>query len=752
VGFRDGVGERRQILDPTGSDTLEVLSLRSELSSVPSFEFALRERLGRLANFRHAFYGRVRSVERLTDPASTLAIISEHTQGIRLSEILVRAEERRLGVDINTALCLIRQLVPAVAMLHEHARDVAHGAIGPERLVLTPGGRLVIVEHVMGSAIEQLRFAPERYWSELRVAIPAASGTRLDHRTDVTQIGTVALSLILGRVLRDEEYPSRIADLVASTWAVSARGGFEPLPPGLRGWLGRALQLDPSNGFSSAIEARGDLEKVLGNADYLASPASLEAFLARYQAAISAPAPPGRVAPPPPPARPTPVAPAPVPIQSARPLSSAPAPPGPFGASSRPPVANEQASAASAQHETLAQLDARFPQDSETMSEPAPAPGASTSSPQAASPSTLGLSSAGSSLSTPVATTKPSSSSFPFLADAPAEAAPTGGTSAGGGWMRWAAAVGVLIALVAGGVYAGRVFFSETAPDVTSGTLAVTTEPAGAQVIVDGEPRGVTPVTLTLPPGPHRVELVGEGEPRSIPVTITAGMQVSQYVELARTGTVKGQLQVRTEPAGARVTIDGEVRGTSPTTVADLSPGEHVVVLDGPHGSLKQIVNIEAGATASLVVPLAGAAAAADAPVSGWLAVSAPIELQIFEGSKLLGSSLSERIMVGAGRHELEMVNEALGYRASRVVQVGAGKVSSVAVETPEGVLALNALPWAEVWVDGERAGETPLGNLRLPIGRHSILFRHPELGEQHHTVTVTLKDVARLSVDLRKR
>jgi hypothetical protein len=67
-------------------------------------------------------------------------------------------------------------------------------------------------------------------------------------------------------------------------------------------------------------------------------------------------------------------------------------------------------------------------------------------------------------------------------------------------------------------------------------------------------------------------------------------------------------------------------------------------------------------------------------------------------------------------------------------------------------VLALNALPWAEVWVDGERAGETPLGNLRLPIGRHSILFRHPELGEQHHTVTVTLKDVARLSVDLRKR
>ena len=128
-------------------------------------------------------------------------------------------------------------------------------------------------------------------------------------------------------------------------------------------------------------------------------------------------------------------------------------------------------------------------------------------------------------------------------------------------------------------MFAGRMFSTNAVPDVTSGTLTIATEPTGAQVIVDGEPRGLTPVTSTLPPGPHRVELVGEGEPRSIPVTITAGMQVSQYIELARAGAQKGQLQVRTEPAGARVTIDGELRGTSPTTVADLAPGEHIVVL-----------------------------------------------------------------------------------------------------------------------------------------------------------------------------
>src|SRR5260221_6728791 len=82
--------------------------------------------------------------------------------------------------------------------------------------------------------------------------------------------------------MRDDEYPARIADVVASTWAVSPSGGFEPLPPGLRGWLGRALQLDARTAFPSAIEARTELDRVLGNGEYAASPESFRAFLARY--------------------------------------------------------------------------------------------------------------------------------------------------------------------------------------------------------------------------------------------------------------------------------------------------------------------------------------------------------------------------------------------------------------------------------------------------------------------------------------
>src|SRR5688572_10481946 len=288
--FSDGIGDRVLSADPSTGEHIQLLRINATLTAVPSFEFALRERVARLANFRHNYYARVRRVDR--GHAQALSIVSDHVEGTRLSDILRVACERTLALDTNAALSLVRQLVPAVSLLHENARDVAHGLIAPERLIVTPHARLVVVEHVLGAAVEQMQFGRDRLWHEFRVAMPPTTGVpRFDQRADVTGIGVVALSLVLGRPLSADEYPRALHDLLNSATERTALGEEQPLSPPLKSWLSRALQLDPKRSFASAPEALAALEQLTGEgANYVATPIALASFLSRYVAAVLLPA------------------------------------------------------------------------------------------------------------------------------------------------------------------------------------------------------------------------------------------------------------------------------------------------------------------------------------------------------------------------------------------------------------------------------------------------------------------------------
>ena len=136
--------------------------------------------------------------------------------------------------------------------------------------------------------------------------------------------------------------------------------------------------------------------------------------------------------------------------------------------------------------------------------------------------------------------------------------------------------------------------------------------------------------------------------------------------------------------------------------------------------------------------------------MSGWLTVKAPFSLEIREEGRIVGTTDADRLMLAAGPHTIELVNETLGYKVTRTVQVMPGKVASLAVDLPKGVVNLNAMPWAEVWVDGQRVGETPIGNLSIPIGPHEVVFRHPQFGEKRHAISVTMSGPTRVSVDMK--
>lgn len=307
------------------------------------------------------------------------------------------------------------------------------------------------------------------------------------------------------------------------------------------------------------------------------------------------------------------------------------------------------------------------------------------------------------------------------------------------------AAVGLALMLTIAGI-------PRSIRGAATGTLSVETRPAGVAIAIDGVQKGVTPIQMELAPGDHIVELTAGAEHRRVPVTIRAGSQSSQFLEMAAAmapPTGGTELRVRTEPLGASVMVDSRYVGRSPVSVPDLAPGTHTVLMQHEGNTVTEQVLIEPGKTASLFVPLAAKPPAAAA---GWISVSAPVDVQLFENGRLLGSSTIERIMVPVGRHDLDIVNEPLGYQERRTVRVNAGEVAPVTLTWPKGSLSINAVPWAEVFVDGTSAGETPIGNIQVPIGPHEIIFRNPKLGERRETVVVTTRAPAKVGIDLRAK
>jgi hypothetical protein len=280
------------------------------------------------------------------------------------------------------------------------------------------------------------------------------------------------------------------------------------------------------------------------------------------------------------------------------------------------------------------------------------------------------------------------------------------------------------------------------------GMLRVESSPAGLPVLVDGIEQGRTPARLSVSAGNHVLELRGRSLPRVMPISVKSGVENTQYVEFPDLPQT-GQLRVDSDPAGATVIVDGVSLGTTPLTVADLAPGAREIVLQTAAGSVRHTVNIQAGATSSLNAPTASPSPS-DTPTWGWISATAAFPVDIRVAEKVIGGA-GERIRMTAGRHQIELVNEDRGFRSVRNVDVVPGKVTSVAIEAPPaGLVNLNASPWAEIWIDGRRSGETPLANLSVPAGEHEVVFRHPQLGEKRQVLRVSPGARLRLSVEMK--
>jgi hypothetical protein len=623
--FVDGFG-RRVVRVSRDDAPVELLHIDSALAEHPGFVDALRERVAKVAGLRLTSYARTHRLE--TDGHGGATLVSEYVKGWRLADLLDVAETENLTFDIGVVMLLLRQLLPTAAMLSNQSRDTASGALGPEHLLLTPQGRVVLTDYVLGPAIGTLGWSPERLWSSLRVATPPGSGERaVSPRGDIAQVGVTMLSLVVGRRLRDDEFPERLQLLVDSARQRTPTVVDAPLSEGLRTWVTRALQLHDRS-FASVFDARLALEQLLATeTTLLAQPMELDLAMSRLERLMPAfelPEPPPPVA-------------APNLLDMPAPTHNWTLDAVAFDKPSKPrdggvvaPMVAASAAAVAVAEPPPAPAIAPMPAIAARVGEAEAAPAQAitfAAAPAAPVVPVAGLAvedfvAAAAAIRPPAAVVEePAALPVPDLApairrDAPVrvrfgadepsspEEVPAPIEAAVPLW-RSARVVAAMAAVVLlQGLLLAWLLTRPSESLTGQGELVVHSRPEGAKVTIDDEDRGVTPLTIRIAPGTHVLQLrVGTAEPRVIPLMIHAGVQTAQYVEMQGVAST-GVLEVRSEPSSARVTIDGQARGSTPVTLRDVAPGDHQVVLERAGWKSTQTVRVEPGGTAKLVVPI----------------------------------------------------------------------------------------------------------------------------------------------------
>ncbi len=302
--------------------------------------------------------------------------------------------------------------------------------------------------------------------------------------------------------------------------------------------------------------------------------------------------------------------------------------------------------------------------------------------------------------------------------------------------LRWGLVAVVFTALLAGAGWLWLQWQDRRAGPPTA-TLDVASEPIGATILINGLDRGKAPVSVVVNPGRYEITAKSSLGMGSTTVDVKGGRRQQITVPL-QLGTEPGSLDIRSEPAGAHVTLDNEPLGRSPVVLEAVAPGDHELVVE--HGAVRVERRFTLAPTERLTLFV---------PLAGWVSVRSRLPLEVIERGRSFGSSSGGRVLVPAGRRRLQLVNDEFGINITHEVMVVAGQVVDVPVALPPGLLSVVTDEPADVWVDGEPRGRTPTGTLSVALGEHEVRVTHPRWGEQRLTVIVGLGAPTRLTVKL---
>ncbi|MCA9519688.1 MAG: PEGA domain-containing protein [Myxococcales bacterium] len=185
-------------------------------------------------------------------------------------------------------------------------------------------------------------------------------------------------------------------------------------------------------------------------------------------------------------------------------------------------------------------------------------------------------------------------------------------------------------------------------------SVAVTTAPSGAEVIVDGRVRGTSPLRIEIPFG-KRVKLaVSRIGFKTIRRDFDTGKGNFNLHLALPISPEFGSLVVTTVPPGATVKLDGKTLEGKTPLPKRLLKGEKTYQLSFEHDGyrpLTRMVSIPKGQVVTLAVKMVAV---------GGLSVQSNVEVLVFLNNRLLGKTPVIQPSLAAGTYRLRLLNKKL--------------------------------------------------------------------------------------------
>jgi hypothetical protein len=252
---------------------------------------------------------------------------------------------------------------------------------------------------------------------------------------------------------------------------------------------------------------------------------------------------------------------------------------------------------------------------------------------------------------------------------------------------------------------------TEINADLTSlvayGSMVVESTPEGADVYVDGNYQGISPVTIGgLSAGYHQVELHLAGyEVLTSTEKVVAGQGTVTTLILTPHSTLSdtGSIDITSNMPGALVYLDGIYKGStysgSPFNVISVSPGSHTLLLHVPgYTDFTKTIEVNAGQISNINAEFTASATPTQNPVSpssatgSIIITSTPAGGQVTVDDKFRGVAPVTIYNLGTGSHIINM--KLPGYSDwSTSVDVSANQMVQVSAKLTPGSGAVPVTP-----------------------------------------------------------